>query len=117
MRERVPDTQFKSWFVLSSTAPTRPPDGVSEVSVTANSITVQWGEVPCIHHNGEITGYIVEVTLSGMVFATENVNDGSARRGTVSGLNPSTEYTVTVAAVNSAGTGPFSDGISITTAG
>ena len=38
------------------------------------------------------------------------------RSGTVSGLTPATEYTVTVAAVNSVGTGPFS-GITITTAG
>ena len=113
MRERVPDTQFKSWFVLSSTAPTGAPDGVSEVSVTANSITVQWGEVPCMDRNGEITGYTVNATINGEIIATENVNDGSA---SVSGLNPSTEYIVTVAAINSAGTGPFSS-ISITTAG
>ena len=113
-RERVPDTQFNSWFVLSSTAPTGAPDGVSEGPVTANSITVQLGEVPCVDRNGEITGYTVEVTLSGMVVATENVNDGS--RGTVSGLIPATDYTVTVAAVNSVGTGPFS-GVTITTAG
>ena len=66
--------------------------------------------------NGEIIGYTVEVTLSGTVVATENVNDGSAREGTVSGLTPSTEYVVTVAAVNSVGTGPFF-GIPITTAG
>ena len=65
--------------------------------------------------NGEITGYTVEVSLSGMVVVTENVN--SARRGTVSGLTPSTEYTVTVAAANSVGSGPFSGGIAITTAG
>ena len=103
--------------MLSSTAPTGAPDGVSEVSVAANSITVQWGEVPCLHRNGDITGYIVEVTRSEMVVATVNVNGGSAREATVSGLNPSTEYTVTVAAVNSVGTGPFSDDISITTAG
>ena len=102
--------------MLSSTAPTGAPDGVSEGPVTVNSITVQWGEVPCIDRNGEITGYTVEVTLSGMVVATENVNDGSARRVTASGLTPATEYTVTVAAVNSVGTGPFS-GITITTAG
>ena len=67
--------------------------------------------------NGVITGYTVDVSLNGMVVATVNVNDGSAREATVSGLNPTTEYTVTVAAVNSAGTGPFSGGISITTAG
>ena len=66
--------------------------------------------------NGEITGYTVEVTLNGMVVATENVNDGSVRRVTFSGLTPATYYTVTVAAFNSAGTGPFS-GITITTAG
>ena len=66
--------------------------------------------------NGVITGYTVDVSLSGMVVATENVNDGSARSGTVSGLTPSTEYTVTVAAFNSVGSGPFS-GITITTAG
>ena len=101
---------------MCSTAPTEPPDGVSEGPVTANSITVQWGEVPCLHRNGEITGYIVDATLSGTVVATENVNDGSARRGTVSGLIPATDYVVTVAAANSAGTGPFS-GITITTAG
>ena len=115
-RERVPDTQFKPWFVLSSTAPTGAPDGVREVSVTANSITVQWGEVPCIDRNGEITGYIVEARISGTLIRTVNVNDGSAREATVSGLNPSTAYTVSLQAVNSADSGPFS-GIPITTAG
>ena len=66
--------------------------------------------------NGEITGYTVGAALSGTVVATENVNGGSARRGTVSGLTPSTAYLVLVAAVNSVGTGPFS-GNTITTAG
>ena len=70
--------------------------------------------MPCLDRNGEITGYTVEATLSGMVVATEN--GGSAREATVTELTPSTDYTVTVAAVNSVGTGPFS-GISIRTAG
>ena len=102
--------------MLSSTAPTGAPDGVSEVSVTANSITVQWGEVPCMDRNGVITGYIVEARISGTLIRTVNVNDGSAREVTVSGLNPATDYLVLVAAVNSVGSGPFS-GITITTAG
>ena len=66
--------------------------------------------------NGEITGYIVEARISGTLIRTVNVNDGSAREGTVSELTPSTDYFVLVAAVNSVGTGPFSV-ISITTAG
>ena len=35
-----------------------------------------------------------------------NVNDGNARTATVSGLNSNTSYTISVAAVTSAGTGP-----------
>ena len=114
--EREYLTHNLSHVVLSSTAPTRPPDGVSELSVTGNSITVQWGEVLCLDRNGQITGYKVNATLNGTVIRTENVNDGSARDGTVSGLTPSTDYLVLVAAVNSAGTGPFS-GIPIETEG
>ena len=106
---------FISWCVLYTTAPTGAPDGVREGFVTFRSVSVQWEEVLCTHRNGEITGYTVNATLSGMVVATENVNGGSARVGTISGLNPSTEYFVLVAAVNSADTGPFS-GTPITTA-
>ena len=35
-----------------------------------------------------------------------NVNNGNARTATVSGLNSNTLYTISVAAVTSAGTGP-----------
>ena len=35
-----------------------------------------------------------------------NVKNGNARTATVSGLNSNTLYTISVAAVNSAGTGP-----------
>ena len=57
----------------------------------------------CLDRNGVITGYIVEARTSGTV----NVNDGSAREATVSGLTPSTAYTVSLQAVNSAGSGPI----------
>ena len=41
----------------------------------------------------------------------------NTRQATVSGLSPSTLYTVQVAARTSAGTGPYSTGISIRTTG
>ena len=41
----------------------------------------------------------------------------SNRQATISGLTPSTEYTVSVAAVNSAGTGVYSDEMVQRTAG
>ena len=87
-----------------STAPSAGPASVTAGTVTANSITVQWEEVPCLHRNGEITGYTVVARTSGEDDITEFVN-GNARSATVSGLEPSTQYTVLVGATNGAGTG------------
>ena len=90
------------------TAPSDGPAVIIAGTVTSNSITVQWEEVPCLHRNGEITGYTV-VASSEVDERVVNVNDGNARSATVSGLNTNTQYSVGVAAVNSAGTGPFHD--------
>ena len=96
------------WLVLLSTAPSGPPDPITLVTVTPNSATIQWGEVPCLQRNGEITDYTVTVTNSdGMEEGTVSV-DVDARQATISGLTPATQYNVSVAAVNSAGTGPTS---------
>ena len=78
-----------------------------EGTVTANSITIEWDELACLDHNGVIIGYIVEARAGGTLIITVNVNDGSAREATLSGLTPSTEYTVTLQAVNSADSGPI----------
>ena len=92
--------------MLLSTAPSGPPGPITLVTVTPNSATVQWGEVPCLQRNGEITDYRVTATNS------NRMEEGTAgvyvyaRQATISGLTPSTQYTVSVAAVNSAGTGP-----------
>ena len=80
---------------------------VSEV--TSSSMTVQWGAVDCIHHNGDITGYTVWYGVQGSGSTqTVTVSGGGATR-LISGLEPGTNYSVTVAAVNSAGTGVYSD--------
>ena len=88
-----------------SPAPSAGPASVTAGTVTANSITVQWEEVPCLHRNGEITGYTVVARTNGEVVKSVDV-DVDGREATVSGLNPNTLYSVSVAAVNSAGTGP-----------
>ena len=79
---------------------------LSAGTVTANSITVQWEEVPCLHRNGEITGYTVVARTSGEDDRVVHVNDADGREATVSGLSSDTQYTVLVAAVNGGGTGP-----------
>ena len=84
--------------------------GVSEV--TSFSITVQWGPVDCIHHNGDIRGYSVQYgeMMSGNK-QTLSVSGGDVTEYTISGLKSSTTYSIQVAAETSAGTGPYSDTI------
>ena len=70
----------------------------------------------CIDSNGVITGYSVqyEVVESG-TSGTMNVTDGSTLQLLIEDLNSSTNYSIAVAAVNSAGTGDYSDPYLITT--
>ena len=96
-------TLLVSMCVLSS-APSAPPSSVSATGQSSTSITVQWGEVPCIHQNGQITGYSVRygVEESGSSQTVTAMGNGAT-------ISPSTNYTVQVAAVNSAGVGDYSD--------
>ena len=97
------------------TAPSAAPTSVSVSEVTSSSITVQWGAVDCIHRNGDI-GYSVRYGVQGSGSTqTMNVSGGSVTEATISGLTLSTTYSIEVAAVNSAGTGAYSDVIMNTT--
>ena len=91
-------------------APSAAPTSVS-VSSTSSSITVQWGAVNCIDHNGDITGYSVRYGVQGSGTQTVNVSGGEATMTTISGLESSTNYSIEVAAVNNAGTGVYSDAV------
>ena len=101
-----------------SPAPSAPPTSVSTSDVTSSSITVQWGAVDCIHRNGDITGYSVRYRVQGSGSTqTESVSGGATTEATISELQPSTNYSIEVAAVNSAGTGVYSDSLSALTSG
>ena len=106
-------------MVLSLTAPSTPPSSVTVTDVTSSTISVQWGSVPCIHQNGDITGYSVqyEVMGSGNTQIGMVSGDSSGGMTTISGLTPSTNYSIRVAAVNSAGTGVYNDTVTARTEG
>ena len=97
-------------------APSAAPSNVRVTGATSTTVTVQWEMVPCIHRNGEITGYSVRYSGDGST-DTSFVSGGGTRQTTISGLTPSTDYTIQVAAINDAGTGPYSNGMVQRTAG
>ena len=68
--------------------------------VTSYSIVVLWGPVDCIHHNGDITGYIVKYG--------GKIHD-AGEKNYYAGLHDSTTLTIQVAAINKAGIGMYSD--------
>ena len=77
--------------------------------MTSSSITVQWGAVPCIHRNGDITGYSVQYGVMGS--ESTNISEDDAKEATISNLMSNTSYWIKVAAVNSEGIGNFSERI------
>ena len=80
------------------------------------SIAVQWGAVDCTDRNGDITGYTVRYGVQGSGSTqTESVSGGAATQVTITGLTPSTSYVVDIAAVNSAGTGVYSEPLTVET--
>ena len=97
-------------------APPAPPTSVSTSDVTPSSITVQWGAVDCIHRNGDITGYSVRYGVQGSGSTqTESVSGGATTEATISGLTRHAFYDIEVAAVNSAGTGVYSEPLTVET--
>ena len=94
-------------------APSAAPSNVSVTGVTSTTTTVQWGEVPCILQNGDITGYSVR-------YGSEAVNvtgDSSGGTYTIPDLMPSTNYPIQVAAMNGAGIGTYSAAVDQLTEG
>ena len=96
-------------FLMLSAVPSGPPTSVSATS-TSTTIDVQWGEVDCIHRNGDITGYSVQYGVQGSENReTVSVLGEEATNRRIFGLNSSTNYTVQVAAENLVGLGMYSD--------
>ena len=73
---------------------------------------VTWDTIDCIERNGVITSYSVEFQEEGGANIPGEVMGQSF---TASGLTPNTSYTFRVAGVNTNGTGPFTENITINT--
>ena len=96
-------------ILLSIVVPSAPPSHVTISKVTGTTITVQWRPVDCIHHNGDITRYLLQYEVQERGNTQTHTTVG--RQATISNLMSSTTYSIKVAAVNNAGTGEFSPAI------
>ena len=99
-------------------APSAPPPSVSATVQSSTSITVQWGEVPCIHQNGVITGYSVQYGVVGSGNTQAMPVDGAdTTQTTITDLTPSTTYSISVAGVNNQLIGVYSSAVNELTEG
>ena len=98
---------------VSCIAPSAAPTSVSVSEVTSSSITVQWGAVPCIDRNGDITGYSVQYGSETMSVS----GDFSGGMYVISNLEPSAFYSIQVAAMNDDLIGPYSTALDQLTEG
>ena len=92
------------------TVPSSPPQNVMVTSVDPASLNMSWQLPLEIDHNGPITGHVIQYTRVGSS-DTMSVNVTSGTTYTISGLVAYVNYSVTVAAVNVNGTGPFSSSV------
>ena len=83
--------------VLYTAAPSAPPVDLMVSSTSPTSISLSWGEIPCIHRNVDrITGYqIVTRTTSDNVIR-DRERDHRTRMFTANRLIPRTNYTFEV---------------------
>ena len=68
--------------------------------------------IPCIHQNGDITGYSVQYGVMGagsVNTQTKAVSGGSTTNTHLSSLTVLTNCSIQVTAINSGGTGVFSN--------
>ncbi len=81
----------------------------------STSITLTWTEIDVAERNGVITNYIIQYREGVNRNITINTQS-NATTHLITCLKPFTQYTFTVAGVNSVNTGPFSNRTIVVTA-
>ena len=101
-------------LVLCVLVPSASPSEISIDAVYFDSIYVSWRAPLREHHNGELIGYNVTFTAT----TSEEVLDlfSASNSTAIDSLNPFISYTISVAAVTSAGVGPYSAALTVMTA-
>ena len=90
--------------------PSGTPQSLEATFVQSTEVSLNWREVPCVQQNGPITGYVVRYYATcGHGRDVQQTKSVVTTGSIIDGLTPNTEYAFQVAAVNTNGTGPFSE--------
>ena len=82
---------------VHTAAPSAPPDYLMVSSTSPTSISLSWGEVPCLDQNVDgITGYQIVTRTTSDNEIRDRERDHSTRMFTVNHLIPRTNYTFEV---------------------
>ena len=106
-------------FLSTITEPTAPPEGIVVVHIEKRSAKAKWNYLPLMQPFGAITGYAIRITgceQAHSLNATFTVSS-KKRKFLLRDLLPGSKYSVEVAAINSAGIGPFSKSVAFVTKG
>ena len=88
-----------------SVVPSAPPSDLVVVRKDSSSVSLSWNPPPEEHHNGQLTGYTVEVKdLYGV--AQQGSKQPTNNFEKIDDLNSDTEYKFHVSARTAAGSGP-----------
>ena len=94
-------------FYICFSAPTAAPQVVTASATGPKTISIDWNSVDCIERNSKITGYTLHYNSTNGTATTTSLPTNNTTY-TVTGLTPSTNYSVKMAAINSNGEiGPF----------
>ena len=102
------------WFSVTILGPSGPATSVVEISKTNTEVTVGWGPVSCTMLNSVVRGYRVQYrTLNNGNLHQEECSD---MKFTATELDPYTDYSFEVAAINVDGlVGPYSTPVIVKT--
>ncbi len=103
------------WVLDYFTAPTGSPGVPSASVIMSTNITLTWTEIDCLDRNGFSIHYVIQYGEGTNRNITINTQSNTTTH-LITGLKPFTQYTFTVAGVNSINTGPFSESSEIKTA-
>lgn len=101
----IPNTSALCNVFFHHVVPSLPPTDIEVVSVSSDSVIVQWDMVPCNGQHGPIHGYHIQympTTGHSTEVYHRSTNESMV---TLSDLSPYTNYSVTVTPYNSAGNG------------